>query len=60
MVLGEQFLQNKLVIYSIPLKLLKDQQVKHFQLNQVIKTHIMHNFQKLILQPSIVLQGMVV
>ncbi len=51
MVLGEQFLQNKLVIYSIPLKLLKDQQAKHFQLNQVIKIHIMRNFQKRILRP---------
>ena len=57
--LVELFLQNKVVIYLIHLKLLKDLLVKLFRLNLVIKTHIINNFQKLILQHLIVLQGMV-
>ena len=57
--LVELFLQNKVVIYLIHLKLLKDLLVKLFRLNLVIKTHIINNFQKLILQHLIVVQGMV-
>ena len=57
--LVELFLQNKVVIYLIHLKLLKDLLVKLFRLNLVIKTHIINNFQKLILQHLIVLQGIV-
>ena len=59
MALEELYLQNKVVIYLIHLKLLKDQLAKLFRVNLVIKIHIINNFQKLILQHLIVLQGMV-
>jgi len=55
----EQYLLNKVVIYLIHSKLLKDQLVKLFRRNLVIKTHIISNFLKRIHQHLIVLRGTV-